>query len=156
MKRYRNVEPRGPMLAKPILFSHGGDMPIRRRKKQPALLDELVTPVVPGRLLDAGLAAVQAFEAACRRGPVVASPESQQLVRDVVNIVVGMRDGARTEPFEIPFADWATAKGLTLKAAYRVAEEDGAIPGLVRIGRFLFVRNPNLSADALLSRVHPQ
>jgi hypothetical protein len=155
MKRYRNVEPLGPMLAKPILFSHGDDMPIRRRKKQPALLDELVTPVVPGSLLDDGVAAAQEFEAACKRGPVVASEESLKLLHDMLNIFVGMRDRIRTEPYEIPIADWATAKGLTVKKGYRLAEEDGAIPGLVRIGRLLFVRNPNLSADALLSRVHP-
>ena len=132
----------------------GGGVPTQKRKKRRSLVDEVATPVVPGFLLDAGVAAVEAYEAACRRGPVVASAESQKLVKDVVSIVVGMRDRARTEAFEIPFAEWAEAKGLTPKAAYRFAEVDGAIPGLVRMGRRRFVRNPNLSAGALLARVH--
>jgi hypothetical protein len=153
MKRIRSVEPLGPMLANPILFIQGGDMPVRRRKKKPRLLDELVTPVVPGRLLDDAAEAVQQRADAYRRGPIEASPETQKALRELVNIVLDVRDRARTEPFDIPFAEWAKAKGLKLKTAYRLAEAE-MIPGLVRIGRRLYVRNPNFSADALLSRVH--
>jgi len=130
-------------------------MPNRKRKKRPALLDDLVTPVVPGSVLDDGVAAAEAFEALCRRGPVVASEESLKLLHDMLNIFVGMRDRIRTEPYEIPIADWAACKCITVKQAYHLAEDDGAIPGLVRVGRYLHIRNPHLSAAALLSRVHP-
>ena len=127
-------------------------MPIRNRKTRP-LVNEVATPVVPGFLLDAGVAAVQAFEAACRGGPVEASREALKLVHDLVTIVIDMRDRARTEPFEIRLADWAKAKSLSPKAAFRMAQAK-KIPGLVQMGRFYFVRNQNLSSAALFARVH--
>jgi hypothetical protein len=148
------VEPLGPVLANPILFTLGGEMSVRKRKPRPRL-DELVTPVVPGYVLDAGAEAAHAYVNLCRHGPIKASPETLNALVDMLNIIVEMQQRARTEPFEISLSAWAKAKELPLKRAYRWAKA-GMIPGLVRIGKRLSVRNANLSADALLSRVHPK